>query len=121
MKLVTKNNDTNTLYALKGLLEENGIPAFVADEHAVRMVNPILFSGASLWVYVDEQWEDAMALLENPDHEVANPLAVDHFYATLQADDKPLLNRALLRLFGVVLVWILGLLLVVMLLHRMLS
>ncbi|MET0064751.1 MAG: DUF2007 domain-containing protein [Candidatus Thiodiazotropha sp.] len=120
MKLVTKNNDTNTLYTLKGLLEENGIPAFVTDEHAVRMVNPILFSGASLWVYVNEQWEDAMVLLEHPDHEVANPLDVDRFYATLQADETPLRNKALLRLFGVVLMWVLGLLLLVMLLQRIL-
>ncbi len=120
MKRVTKNNDTNALYALKGLLEERGIPAFVSDEHTVRMVNPILFSGASLWVYVDEQWADAMALLENPDHEVTDPLDVDRFYATLQADNAPVLNKALLRLFGVVLVWVLGLFLLVMLLDRML-
>ena len=69
MKLVTHFIDPGEASAAKSRLCEAGIKAEVTsvDPHIIRPSK----SGAErigLWVVFDDQFEDAILLLENPDH-----------------------------------------------------
>ena len=60
MKLILEDNDTFYLHSLKNLLENNGIPVVINGAHSVRMVAPFLINQQSLWVYFDNQLEEAI-------------------------------------------------------------
>ena len=69
MKLVTHYIDPGEATAAKSRLCEAGVMAEVSivDPHIIRPSK----SGAErigLWVVFDDQFEDALRLLENPDH-----------------------------------------------------
>ena len=100
MKLVTKSTDTSYLHVLKELLESNGIPAFVKGENTARMVTPYIMTEPSLWVYLDEQYEEAQSLVKNPEYEVNNPVDMDEFNEVVKSTtEKPeKLNKALMHL-----------------------
>ena len=68
------------LIALRDLLEANGIPAMIQSDDTGRMLTPLLTRGQSLWIYIDNQEDEARALLEDPEHVVANPVDVEAFY-----------------------------------------
>ena len=79
MKLLTSSSDSQYLSSMKHLLDENGIPAFVSNEDTNRMI-PIGIAKASLWVYIDEQYDEAMLLLKDPDYEVINKVDMETFH-----------------------------------------
>lgn len=59
-------------------LQAHGIATHISD--MVSMRPNLAHQGrfrAGLWVLLETQYEDAVGLLENPDHEVSNPLSVD--------------------------------------------
>ena len=51
------------LIALRDLLEANGIPAMIQSDDTGRMLTPLLTRGQSLWIYIDNQEDEARALL----------------------------------------------------------
>ena len=79
MKLLSSSSDSQYLTSMKHLLDENGIPAFVSNEDTNRMI-PIGIAKASLWVYIDEQYDEAMCLLKDPDYVVINKVDMDSFH-----------------------------------------
>ena len=79
MKLLTSSSDSQYLASMKHLLDENGIPAFVSNEDTNRMI-PIGIAKASLWVYIDDQFDEAKQLLKDPDYEVINKVDMDTFH-----------------------------------------
>ena len=79
MKLLTSSSDSQYLASMKHLLDENGIPAFVSNEDTNRMI-PIGIAKASLWVYIDDQYDEAKQLLNDPDYEVINKVNMDTFH-----------------------------------------
>ena len=80
MKLVIKNTDTFYLHSLKDLLEANGIPAVVQGENVARMVTPFILTEPGLWVYFDEQQDEAVKLVDDPEYEVQNKIDMAEFY-----------------------------------------
>jgi hypothetical protein len=100
MKLVTRDEDKMYLQKLKELLEENGIPAVVQGENTARILPPFLMSQAGLWVYLDQQFEDAVNLMMDADHKVTTGIDVDEFYKAQPAEKEQttLLNKALIDL-----------------------
>lgn len=90
MKLVTKSLDASQLHVLKDLLETNGIPALINGENTARMITPFLMTEPSLWVYLDEQRDEALRLIQDPDYEVVNKVDMIEFYKVADAvADKP--------------------------------
>ena len=87
MKLIIKNTDTEDLYILKNLLESNGIPAFISGEDTARVL-PFLMSKPGLWVFLDEQYDEAIQLINNPDYDVINRVDIDDFYETANDPSK---------------------------------
>lgn len=79
MKLILEDNDTFYLRSLKNLLESNGIPALINGTHSVRVVTPFLINQQSLWVYFDNQLEEAIKLIDNPEYEVKNKVDITEF------------------------------------------
>ena len=79
------------------LLESHGIPVFLG--RSGRNVRT-----APMFVCIDAQYDDAIALLANPDHEVAEPIDVEAFKRAEAAALPSVLRGAALVLLGVVLV-----------------
>lgn len=47
-----------------------------------------------LWVGLDSQYQDALALMMNPNHPVSNPVDVDEFHRHLEEfKDRPFLSQ----------------------------
>jgi hypothetical protein len=115
MKRVIKSIDASQLHVLKDLLEMNGIPALINGENTARMITPFLMTEPSLWVYLDEQRDEALRLIEDPDYEVVNKVDMIEFYKVADTiTDKPeSLNTALVYLGATMAVVLLGLFVVV--------
>ncbi|MGD9296135.1 MAG: hypothetical protein PVG47_01945 [Chromatiales bacterium] len=113
MKLLTRSMRHGELIALRDLLEANGIPAMIQSDDTGRMLTPLLTRGQSLWIYIDNQEDEARALLEDPEHVVANPVDVEAFYELTRdiRDDPSVMNRVMIHL-GITV----GLILILMLL-----
>lgn len=79
------------------LLESHGIPVFFG--RSGRNVHT-----APLFVCIDAQYDDAIALLANPDHEVAEPIDVETFKRAEAAALPAVLRGAAFVLLGLVLV-----------------
>lgn len=111
MKMLTRDSDRQYLIELKQRLEANGIPAVIQGENTARMIVPIFLLQPTLWVYLDEQFEDAIKLMDNPDHEVSSKIDMEEFYAMQPSEEQQAhdLNAALLHLLLIVGVVMLGL------------
>ena len=75
MKLLTEYETTSEADSASLRLELKGIATFVSSRNTLGFppgtIGP---PGIGLWVVVDDQYEDAMALLLDPDHTVSNAL-----------------------------------------------
>ncbi len=102
--MLTRDSDRNYLIELKQRLEENGIPAVIQGENTARMIVPIFLLQPTLWVYLDEQFEDAVELMGNPDHQVSSGIDIEEFYALQPSAEQQAqdLNAALLHLLLIV-------------------
>jgi len=111
MKRIIKSIDASQLHVLKDLLETNGIPALINGENTARIITPFLMTEPSLWVYLDEQRDEALRLIEDPDYEVVNKVDMIEFYKVADTvTDKPeSLNTALVYLAATMAVVLLGL------------
>ena len=75
MKLLTEYESSAEADTASHRLEIKGIATYVSSRHHMGFpegsVGP---PGTGLWVVLDDQYEDAMALLFDPDHSVRNAL-----------------------------------------------
>lgn len=88
---------TEELERLRALLEDHGIPIYVTD--SVRA------GRGSVFVCLDSQFEDAVALLRDPHHRVSQPVDVAQFYESLDraTSQAPFTVRALLGVLALLL------------------
>lgn len=93
MKMITRDWDKEYLQSQQILLEENGIPAVLHGVETSRMTVPISPFEPTLWVYLDEQYEDAVKLMQNPGHVVTTGIDVEEFYASLPTDEALVESR----------------------------
>ncbi len=69
--------------------EASGVPVFVqSDFTRTDPTSRLANYGYRIHIWIDEQLEDAKQLIENPDHEVKNPIDVQEFYALLNKQDE---------------------------------
>ena len=87
---------------MSGLLEANGIAAFVSSKWSMRLGS--IFTGAfeaGLWVVLDEQFDDALQLLNDPTHEVSRRLSqaeIANIRQSIQNGDKSVVLKVLFQL-----------------------
>lgn len=82
MRLLFQSHDLQELHGAKDLLEANGIPAFVSFQDSQTALP--LGNGMGLWVYLNEQADDARKLLEDPGHRVEQRIDVRAFHAEVE-------------------------------------
>lgn len=91
--------DDESAHEAARLLESAGIPVFVEETRHSR----IGMSDARISVYLDSQFEDALLVLEDPTHEVRDPVDIEQFQKHLEKFDHSLvLNRTLLALVAAI-------------------
>ncbi len=78
MKLLIDSDDNEYLSNQQHLLESNGIPAYISNRDSNRVI-PFGISKAGLWVYMDEQYDEAMALLKDPNYVVQKQIDMAQF------------------------------------------
>ena len=86
MKIVFKSNDVNEAHDICQLLENNGVPCQV-QENELKNRDSHIPDGNEVWIYVNEQYPDAVKLIENPNHKVVNALDIQQFYSTLNSKE----------------------------------
>jgi len=87
VKLLAVLDDEDEALSLVGLLEDNGIPIFQKTRSGK------LTYQAHIWVCLDSQFDDAVALKRNPDHEVREPVDVKSYYEQSRTYGLDLLAR----------------------------
>lgn len=80
MRWLQERPADDELARIRSLLEENGIPLYEA--HSPRGANQ------GIYVCLDEQYDDAVALLRNPSHKVTAPIDVEDFYRKLAEAER---------------------------------
>ncbi|MCU7850876.1 MAG: DUF2007 domain-containing protein [Candidatus Thiodiazotropha sp. (ex Monitilora ramsayi)] len=87
MKMLTRNSNIFYLESLKERLEANGIPTVIQGTETARMIIPRFLLEPTLWVYLDGQLEDALKLIDDPDHEVTTGIDIADFYTKQPSED----------------------------------
>jgi hypothetical protein len=81
------------------LMESRGIPVFYD-----KSGRTVLISTIPIFVCIDAQYDDAVALLANGEHEVAEPIDVEAFRRTEGRAQPIVLKGAAVALLAVVLI-----------------
>ena len=100
MKMIARDGSNLHLLELKERLEDNGIPAVIHGENTARMFIPFFLFQPTLWIYLDEQYEDASQLIVNSEHTVKTKINVEAFYKEQpnEVEQRNELNAALIHL-----------------------
>ena len=86
MKILFQSDDQDEIEEAKMRLESKGIPVFIANESTATNLGPLFIPrGYILWVALDEQYDDAVALLNNKRHIVSAPVDIEEFH---KAEDQ---------------------------------
>lgn len=97
MRMIAKYETRSEAQERAAFLQTHGIATHISDMTALRM--NLAHQGryrAGLWVVFEGQYEDAIGLLEDPDHEVSNPLSVDQMQH-LETEGQAATQRTLLK------------------------
>jgi ABC-type taurine transport system substrate-binding protein len=100
MKMLIRDSSVEYLESLKVRLEEQGIPAVIQGTETARMITSKVLFEPSLWVYVDQQFEDAAKLIKSPEHEVSAGIELEAFYENQPSKTElnSAVNRALIHM-----------------------
>ncbi|MGD8785548.1 MAG: hypothetical protein PVG75_13980 [Thioalkalispiraceae bacterium] len=104
MKYVDKTATLDEANQIKTLLESRGIPAFVSNKRYARLSPPFTPYYLGVFIYIDSQYEDALALINNPEHTVKQPVDVTEFYQLL---DRPEHKQAVYQAMNHFIGWML--------------
>lgn len=96
MKLLRETRDKNELDGIRALLESRGIPVHVGEEHQHHLGGHAMpFLRYRLHVVLDSQYDDALKLLEDENHEVAEPVDIKAFRDFEEQARPEVMNRIL--------------------------
>jgi hypothetical protein len=99
MRLLTYVSSLTERDRIAGLLESRGIPVFYDASGRT-----VLISTIPMFVCIDAQYDDAIALLANGDHEVAEPVDIEAFRREEQNAQPVVLRGAAIALLFIVLI-----------------
>ncbi len=95
MKLLTEIIDINELFRLQVLLEKNGILIDIPNRNTATNMGFIYPARKfSIFVVYDEQYKDALALLENENHEVKNQIDISDYQKYKDSQEKRMTEKA---------------------------
>lgn len=94
MKLLRETKDKNELDRIRTLLESRGVPVHVGEENQHHLGGHVMpFLRYRLHVVLDFQYDDALKLLEDENHEVAEPVDLEAFREYQQQAQPDVMNR----------------------------
>ncbi|WP_428242703.1 hypothetical protein [Gynuella sp.] len=112
MKLIYQSSDKQAVEASRLLLESRGIPVHISNDDTNRNLSYMSVAvQVGIWVVFDDQYLDAVALLKDDAHDVANPRDVDEYRTSLNnaetemrksGFDRVMLGFMLLLIAGIV-------------------
>jgi hypothetical protein len=88
MKYVYKATTLGGANEIKALLENSGIPASISNSNFASLNLFFIPHSLGVFIYNPSQYDDAIALINNQDHIVSNPVDVDEFYKSLNNDES---------------------------------
>ncbi len=123
MKMLTRDSDNKNLASLKERLENSGIPAVIQGKETARMTVSWFLLEPTLWIYLDHQFEDAIRLMDNPDHVVTTGIDIEQFYSSALSNSaqKKALNEGLKQIAIYVSALIFGMFILVRILDKIAS
>lgn len=112
MKLLYESSDRYEIEGCKLLLESRGIPVHISNEDSNRNLSYMALAvKLGIWVVFEDQYNDAVALLNDDTHEVENPRSIEAYHSALNEAqgkmaesnfDKAMLLLVLLLILGIV-------------------
>ena len=104
MKLVTEFAAEDEAVSFATMLEQKGIATFLSNRRTHRVITyPRVMSDVGLWVILDSQLGDAVALLDNPNHVVREPLTATEIAKIKASAHSGNMNAVLSFLFKMLL------------------
>jgi len=79
MELVYQSADQIEVNNIKSLLEDNGIPSFITNENTNNLRRHS-FTGMGVFIHINTQREEAIKLINNPNHIVKNKVDIIKYY-----------------------------------------
>jgi hypothetical protein len=86
MKFVYKASTLGGANEIKALLDNAGIPASVSNSNFASLNLFFIPHSPGVFIYNSSQYQDAIALLNNHDHIVSNPIDTEEFYNSLNSE-----------------------------------
>ena len=86
--MLTRDSNEGYLKSLMEILAENGIPANIQGTETARMLTRRVVFEPSLWVYLNEQFEDAVNLINDPNYKVTTGIDIEDFYAQQPSEEE---------------------------------
>ncbi len=97
MRMIAKYASRSEAQERAAFLQAHGIATHVSDMTSMRL--NLAHQGqfrAGLWVILEAQYDDALGLLDDPDHDISNPLSVDQM-AHLETQGAEQARRTLIK------------------------
>lgn len=99
MKLLTELHDLAEQQRIKLLMESNGILIHIANEDTARNLGFLHPAGKyAIHVVYDEQYEDAVKLMNNENHVVKKPVDIEEYKKALQSNIDSTRNKIMIFL-----------------------
>lgn len=85
MKFVYKASTLEGANEIKALLDNAGIPTSVSNSSFASLNLFFIPHSPGIFIYNPAQYQDAIALINNPDHIVSDPIDTEDFYNSLNS------------------------------------
>ena len=85
MKYVYKATTLEGANEIKTLLESSGIPASISNSNFASLSLFFIPHSLGIFIYNPCQYNDAIALINNQDYIVSNPVDIEAFYKSLNS------------------------------------
>ncbi len=94
MKLLTEVMEHEELTRIRILFDSKGIPVFIGNEDSARNFGFIYPARKySIFVIYEEQYQEALSLLDNDTYEVQNPVDPDEHQKLIETNSKNSFNK----------------------------
>ncbi len=88
MKYVYKASTLEGANEVKELLDNAGIPASVSNASFASLNLFFIPHSLGIFIYNSSQYQDAIALINNHDHIVSNPIDTEDFFNSLNSEQS---------------------------------
>jgi len=88
MKFVYKASTLEGANEIKALLDNAGIPASISNSGFASLNLFFIPHSLGVFIYNPNHYQDAIALIQNPDHIVRDPIDTEEFYNSLNSEQS---------------------------------